>query len=226
MMGRPQKKTDLEKPWQRRNFVRRINVRSQRKQILLICEDTKSAVFYFEEIRKKLPVGSVELCAVGTGKNTQSLVDSVPEIREREEKKRSIPFDEIWVLFDKDSFADAQFDNAIFSGEAKGYYVAWSNECFELWYLLHFQEQGSAIGRNKIYKKLEKHLGLKNYAAASKGEKGWGVHQKFAFDKSRRIEATKRAKQLDKDADGAPHKRNPLTKVYLLFEQLESWIQG
>lgn len=224
-MPKPIKKTDIGKPWLREIAPRRVGVRPQRTQILLVCEDTKSAVLYFEQIQKMLPQESITLYPVGTGMNTQSLVNEVASIRKHVEQKRGVDFDEVWVLFDKDSFDNAQFDNAISSGEAKRYKVAWSNECFELWYLLHFQDLSAGIGRQEIYRKLQKCLGVRNYAEQLKGEKGRELHQLFAINKAARLMAIKRAKRLDKMASGAYHTRNPVTKVYLLFEHLEPWIR-
>ena len=77
-----------------------------------------------------------------------------------EQKKNSYKYlngeqiDEVWIVMDRDSSPPYDFDNAIKSAEAKGYNVAWSNECFELWILLHFKEIHHALSREEIYKKL------------------------------------------------------------------------
>ena len=224
-MGRPQKKSDRDKPWMQRSQKRRVGNRQPRVRILLVCEDTKSSVYYFKRIQELLPSGVVSLCPRGTGRNTQSLINDVENVRQREERVIGARFDQVWVLFDKDSFSDAQFDNAIRSGETKGYRVAWSNECFELWYLLHFQEQSSSVGREKIYGGLEAHLGVNHYRKL-KGEAGKVIHRRMAEDAEGRKHAIKRAKRLDEEAQGAFHARNPSTRVYLLLEELDSWIMA
>lgn len=224
-MGRPQKKSDIGKPWMQKIQKRRVRNRQPRVRILLICEDAKSAVFYFERIGELLPEGAIFLWPQGTGMNTLSLVNETDNIRRRQEVALGIRFDQVWVLFDKDSFKADEFDNAIRSGEAKGYRVAWSNECFELWYLLHFQEQSFPVGRGKIYGGLEAHLGVNHYRKL-KGEAGKVIHRRMAEDAERRKHAIRRARKLDKEARGAFHGRNPVTKVYQLFEALDSWITG
>lgn len=222
-MGRPQKKSDRGKPWMQKIQKRRVGNRQPRVRILLICEDTKSAVFYFERIGELLPEGAIFLWPQGTGMNTLSLVNETDNIRRRQEVALGIRFDQVWVLFDKDSFKADEFDNAIRSGEAKGYRVAWSNECFELWYLLHFQEQSSLVGRKTIYERLEEHLGIKHYEGL-KGASGKALHRRMAENAKGRKHAVRRAKKLDEEARGAFHKQNPVTKVYRLFETLDSWI--
>lgn len=222
-MSKPPKKTDSDKPWNRPVRKRLVGVRSARVRILLVCEDTKSAVYYFKRIQELLPPNVVFLYSLGTGMNTQSLINEVDNIRCREEKRLRISFDQIWAFFDKDSFGDAQFDNAIRSGVAKGYRVAWSNECFELWYLLHFQKQFSAMSRKAIYDRLSVHLGVRHYEDL-KGEDGIRIHRRMAEDSEARKEAIKRAAKLDEKGQIPFHRQNPLTKVYLLFNELESWI--
>ena len=224
-MGRNQKGIEDERPWKRRIPGRRVGNRTQRVRILVVCEDAKSAVFYFERIGELLPEGVIFLWPQGTGMNTQSLINEAGNIRRRQEEALGIRFDQVWVLFDKDSFEADSFDNAIRSGEAKGYRVAWSNECFELWYLLHFQELSSPIGRKTIYERLGEHLGIKHYEGL-KGEAGKALHRRMAENAEGRKHAIRRAKKLDEEARGAFHVQNPVTKVYRLFEALDSWIAG
>ena len=65
-------------------------------------------------------------------------------------------FDRVWVVFDRDDFND--FNEAIALAERKGYKAAWSNEAFELWYLLHFIYLDTAISRADYIKKLENEI--------------------------------------------------------------------
>ena len=119
-----------------------------------MCEDEKSSRDYLASF----PVDSarVEIACVGTGMNTDSLM------MEAIKRKHAEGFDEAWVVFDKDDFPDQQFNRAIDLAKGHNDIVAcWSNQCFELWYLLHFQFQNTGISRQDIVKKLEKLLGEK-----------------------------------------------------------------
>lgn len=58
------------------------------------------------------------------------------------------------VVFDQDSFGKEKFNTAIKMAQTKGYIVAWSNECFELWFLLHFHYYCTDLTRGEYFKKL------------------------------------------------------------------------
>lgn len=73
-------------------------------------------------------------------------------------------YDEVWVVFDKDSFMKDNFDNAIHSimsmnkSSRTSFVPLWSNQCIELWFILHFEFLQSAQFRADYYPKLEKYL--------------------------------------------------------------------
>ncbi len=53
-------------------------------------------------------------------------------------------YDEVWCVFDMDYKPDANgqwqdFDNAIKMAQSQGYKCAYSNDSFELWFVLHYQ---------------------------------------------------------------------------------------
>lgn len=68
--------------------------------------------------------------------------------------KAYIPYEKVCVVFDKDSFGKEQFNTAIQMGINKGYIVAWSNECFELWFLQHFNYFCTDLTREEYFIKL------------------------------------------------------------------------
>ena len=74
------------------------------------------------------------------------------------ENKIDLTIDECWVVFDKDDFNQG-FDNAINKALKKKLKVAYSNESFELWFLLHFDFMDSAVGRKDYNKRItEKYI--------------------------------------------------------------------
>lgn len=74
--------------------------------------------------------------------------------------------DKIWCVYDRDLETDnvsnivkqddINFTTAIISAEQSGICVAWSNDAFELWILLHFEQvpTGQRLHRNYIYERL------------------------------------------------------------------------
>jgi hypothetical protein len=64
-------------------------------------------------------------------------------------------YDRVWAVFDRDSFKPASFNSAIKKAEANNISCAWSNEAFELWYLLHFHNRITAMKRDNYKKAIE-----------------------------------------------------------------------
>lgn len=129
--------------------------RNQKKKninpyILIVCEGEETEPNYFEwyKLHCKQAI-SVEI--LGCGKNTESLAKEAFKIKNKTEKKKNIVFDQVWCVFDKDSFSDEAYNNAFQYCNNKKIKVAYSNECFELWYLLHFNFYNSAMSRDTIF---------------------------------------------------------------------------
>lgn len=156
---------------------------------------------------------SVEVC--GTGCNTISLIAEAAKIV----KSSGINFDQIWCVFDKDDFPADNFDNAINKANSHGFRLAWSNECFELWYLLHFRYTTAHLPRESIYRDLTSRV----EGSYEKNRQGM---YKFLLPEQKT--AIKNAKKLEvyHIANGStPSGSNPLTKVYELVEELISQIE-
>ena len=88
--------------------------------------------------------------------NTKSLVEKAMELRG--EKKN---YNQVWCVFDLDNFPTSDFDEAIVIANKNGMKVAYSNEAFEIWYLLHFDYHQAKIVRSRYISILTKKLGRK-----------------------------------------------------------------
>lgn len=228
MSLKPIKKSDANKPWAAYND-RKPKRFDERQYILVASEDGKSSVYYFTALNARLQNNSTTLKIVpkGCGRNTQSLVNFVKAHKRDwlEEVRKNVlidDFNEVWVLFDLDGFPSAKFDNAIKSAQSQNYQVAWSNECFELWYLLHFKDLHTPIGRDAIYRELTKFLDLTEDYTRIKGKDGMKLHETMAYREDAK-KAVKRARKLHEDyvkSGVPPHKANPCTLVFLLVEKL------
>ena len=154
--------------------------------------------------------------------NTRSLIEETEiqveiQIDKFKEKYGEEPQETIvWCVFDKDSFSDEDFGNAINKAKAKGYKVAYSNEAFELWYLLHFHYYDMALGRDDYIVKLTEHLKRK-----------YRKNDLFMYETllSKQEEAIKNAKNLlSKYIPVNPSNDNPSTTVFELVEYLNQFI--
>jgi RloB-like protein len=132
---------------------RKVNTREPRQRFLIVCEGTKTEPNYFRGFR--VPKNVVEIEIKGLGENPSNLVNSAQELSVQEE------YDQIWCVFDRDDWPPEDFNNAIQNADRKDFKVAYSNEAFDLWYVLHFELLNTAIPRSDYTQKLSKHLGRK-----------------------------------------------------------------
>lgn len=194
-----------------------------RRRFLICCEGSETEPRYFEELKTRLP-RDVVVIPQGAGYNTLSLVKWTEEQAARLIKNRKAP-DEVWIVMDRDDHLN--FDNAIVSAEAKGFHVAWSNECFELWALLHFREVNAPTPRQTLYKELGSLLQISNYQKDGKGRNLYSLLRKHGGDEAA---AAKRANRLWIRAQGdhktgTPwHQINPVTRVFTLVAKLNAYL--
>lgn len=194
-----------------------------RRYYLIVCEGEKTEPNYFEAIRKILPREMVSRITVsGTGRNTLSLVEYTQREVEKRRKSALPPYYKIWVVFDRDSFSPSDFDNAISAiaqrnKKTEQWQAAWSNEAFELWYILHFRTQaGGALSRQEYADILEEEMGRPYKKNAE---------DMFELLKPHVAKAIRRANTALKLQAGKPyHKQNPATTVQHLVKELLSYI--
>lgn len=181
------------------------------ERFLIVSEGAETERRYFQ--RFDAP-GTVVL-AIGTGFNTLSLIDEAVRLRETEVKKLrklAASFDECWCVFDRDSFRKDDFNNAIRKAEAAGFKVGYSNQSFELWYVLHFRTVDAALHRSQYCDIVSQELGRK-YDKADPS----------VYDALAEREATavrNAANLLSTHGDKPPEQKDPSTTVHLLVERL------
>jgi len=207
---------------------RKTNIKKLRSFILIVCEGTKTEPNYFEAIKKTFPpkvLNTYEIDIKGTGTSALKIVEIADKKRAKAARNNRI-YDEVWTVFDRDSFPIVDFNNAIFKGIDINIYTAWSNEAFELWYILHFQFRNTGMSRTEYEKIIEKEMN----GAFKKA----GIRETFKYKKNSpemydllqkygdESQAIKWAKKLDANFSGDTNysSHNPCTKVYKLIEKL------
>lgn len=221
------------------------------RQWLIVCEGANTEPFYFRGLIAYLAdrCGGVDLSndvnIQGVGKNTESLMNSVESFFEKVDDEYGsmlIPYGNIAVVFDRDSFGAGSFNHAIDMArkqkkrypDIQEYISAWSNESFELWILLHFQYMDSALGRDEINRKLTEIFRERGVLSKRESYPGVIKSSESIFDDIIRCGgsvdmAVRNAERLDSnyhDRKYANH--NPRTKVYKLVTALarESRVKG
>ena len=200
---------------------RKVATRDKIVRFLVVCEGERTEPNYFKGLVKDRysEVRAEEI--VGEGRSTCALVKKAEEIRERLENQRQLKFDRVWVVFDKDDFND--FNEAIALAERKGYGSAWSNEAFELWYLLHFVYLDAGISRVDYIAKLEAEIRrfeeYKDFKYYKNDVKIYSLLQKIGNEDLAKLRARKLRGFFNNSLDYKSHK--PCTTVDLLVEEHE-----
>ena len=137
------------------DLSRRQGVREIKQSFLIVCEGEKTEPDYFKAFR----MTAATVKAVGQAMNTMTLVSKAISIRDAD-KKRKKSYDQCWVVFDKDDFPAKDFNQAIQFAEKNGFRVAYSNQAFEYWFLLHYNLYTGAIHRSQYKDMLTKLTGM------------------------------------------------------------------
>jgi hypothetical protein len=191
-----------------RGYHRRlVGVRELVKRFLIVCEGEKTEPNYFRSFRVPKEIIDIQ----GRGENTLDLVRSAIEIRNQGS------YDQVWCVFDRDSFPAQNFNNALYLAQQHDIRVAYSNEAFEIWYLLHFHYYHTALARRDYYVKLSELLGH-SYKKNSDT-----IYMELESLQQNAIEHAKRL--LDEYSPPDPCHDNPSTTVHLLVEELNKYIR-
>jgi len=130
--------------------------------ILIVCEGENTEPSYFNQFR----LSSAKVKSVGEGYNTISLVIRAFELSQKEK------YDQVWCVFDKDDFSDQDFNQAIEMAENYNFGVAYSNQAFEYWLILHINDhQAGGMHRNDYNIKLNNLLKPYNVRFDGNGSK-------------------------------------------------------
>lgn len=183
-------------------FARKVGNRNTKARFLLVCEGEKTEPCYFGFFRTT----SNNIVIEGLHVDPLSLVEKACEIKNEDD------YDQVWVVFDRDDVPTDRLNCAFFRALDNNIGIAYSNEAFELWYVLHFEYLNTGESRRKYSSKLSRHLG-----------KVYKKNDKLMYEliKEKQLFAINNASKLlglyDNLLSG---KGNPVTTVHLLVKEL------
>ena len=225
------KKVGQEEPsWKKKSFnsIRQLQTRNIKNTFLIYCEGENTEPAYFDSF----PVTTeTKVEAIGLARSRMALIkkviDLVGKIKDRDENEQ------IWCVFDRDlgrnksleeiNEENQDFNNAVFLAERKGIKVAYSNDSFELWFVIHQQYIEAAMHRDQYFEILSKTFGF-NYEKAGK-EKDFAkkIYATLQNQQKTAIEFAKKLNEKHKDLPTCD--RNPCTTVHLLVEELNKCLR-
>ena len=191
---------------------------------LIVTEGTNTEPAYFGAIKdiinKRYPE-KIHLDVSGEGDNTINLFGRAKLLA----GDNSNVYKHVWIVYDTDDFPADHIDRVlqlceINSTEETTFHAIWSNQCIELWYLLHFSFMQSDIHRTEYWPKLTEYL--KQIGAGEYTKNREDMYQvlypymDYAIGNAKRLNALNEGKP--------PSKAAPGTKVYELIEILKPYL--
>ena len=216
-----------------KSFKRKRNRQPPKKLFLIACEGEKKEPNYIEDLvrsgkdSRKIAAGSKVLivnhqhtdpCGVLTD------LRSDPNYEYAEQR---------WIVIDRDAVENIKsengghtqenFDRALLDSSEAGVDVAFSNPCFELWLVLHFEYRDSASSRVDVQKKalelLKKNKLMKPKASLDDLKAEEGLFS--ALGEKRLVKAVKNAEKLC-EINGEKC-QNPCTTFHKLINAIKGF---
>jgi hypothetical protein len=188
--------------------------RNTKKSFLIICEG-ETEIKYFHRFRlQTVKIKIIE----GKQGNAKSFILEAIKIKKSLKDK----FDESWCVFDKDNCSKEQFNQAEGLAKQKNIKIAYSNEAFEIWFILHFQYLDIATSRSEYPKILNTQM--KKCKLLNEKEQ-YAKNREDMYEKLKPYQTTAitNAAKLIQDRDEAkkhPFDANPSTTVQELVKEL------
>ncbi|MBC8630497.1 RloB domain-containing protein [[Eubacterium] tenue] len=182
--------------------------KTQKNTILIVCGGSTEEL-YFKKFRSDL--GKIVVKPILNNESPRRIVERA--IKERDKGKDT--YIQTWCVFDKDDFSD--FDDAIQLARKNNIEVAFSNQAFELWFILHFKYVAHSMHRDK-YKLEIKSLTGEDYSKTN--DKMYDL-LKNKMDQA--ITNAKKGHQTHSLENEKYSTWESCTTVYRLVEELNRW---
>ncbi len=203
----------MTKAWERYGSYkgRQVGTKEPKQRFLIVCEGEKTEPNYFKGFR--VPMDVVVDIHPGAGMHSAAVRAAILRKNEADDD-----YDQIWCVFDRDDNGrnSKSFNDALELAKANNISIAYTNDAFELWYLLHFNYHDTAIHRHDYIKKL--HFLI---------DGGYKKNDSAMFKKleDKMDDADRNARKLLSQYDPSnPVHDNPSTTVHLLVEQLRAYL--
>lgn len=148
-----------------RGLSRRGAVRDANVEFVIVCEGKITEPTYFKRLQRLwhyphtlLTIEIIGAAGIPTSVVDRAIAEREDRVRKNRRSKDSFDRFEVWVAFDRDNFETDVLNDAFQRAAANGIHVAFSNPCFELWGVFHFECYNRPGHHHEIHKHLTKCL--------------------------------------------------------------------
>ena len=222
MSKKHEKKSDMNKAWKRSRRDRAKLISPEYH--LIVTEGTKTEPQYFNSISNVINQKyheKIQLEIHGEGRGTMQLLEKATNIVRSSVKV----FKHVWIVFDIDDFPPERINQTAeecknLTNEETEYHALWSNQCIELWFMLHFNLVESDLHRSEYIPKLSEWLSNIGQGKYVKNREDiYDVLHPYLDD------AIRNAKKLDDhNRNKTPANSAPGTKIHELLERLKPYL--
>lgn len=118
------------------DYRRRQGRKSPGKVVVIVCEGKETEPNYFESLRQKFRLSTLNIKVVSGKGSPVRIVDCAID----EKRKLGEPTDEVWCVFDTENpNENPTLKDAIEKAKKAKLNLAVSNPSFEYWYFIHFE---------------------------------------------------------------------------------------
>ncbi len=202
---------------------RKSGFKNLKKDFLIVTNGTKTEYNYF--VSWKSHSEKVVLEVKKDSNDPRALLERTLRIREEIERRKSkqygiaFSFDETWCVFDKDEFPDENISQAISIAKQNNIEIAYSNEAFELWLLLHFSYYNHSMSRKILAEKLDQKY-IEKHQCKYEKEDELHFSRLVGLTNKAIINAKKLNTKFENEHIIDINKKNPCTSVHFLVEKL------
>lgn len=123
-------------------------------RVLVVCEDTKSSRLYLWSLLRDLRLTAIDI--VGPDQTGHTDPPGIVEWAiEQRGPRRKPSYDHVWVVFDRDQHEVA---GPIDRAHGAGLRVAFSNPCWEIWIVAHFDGSTRPRHRDDAFAEAKRHV--------------------------------------------------------------------
>ncbi len=193
-----------------KRFKRRPPSRPLKPRVVVVTEGKSTEPSYLKVFWQIHGSKTWSLDPIPVGRDPRGVVERAVEEREKSQRDPHARHDSYWAMFDRDDHI--RYQEAVDLAEGKGIRKAISNPSFELWAILHYENQDGPITRIECRRKIRTQFSGYDQGKRFTDEKAIRCHYLEAVCRARVLLANRRKERTPFG--------NPSTTVHELTEFL------